>query len=296
MSETQSEQSTEHPAEQPQADTAKPKFDGLLQRVRSALILLPFVIAPVVYGNWPFTVLLAVAGFFMAREWAAMLKGTGTQGRMLSYLTVLLLAYGQYAGAPEALAMVLVLALAALAICAARRMRATPVAGGLIYVTLPLVVAQYFRLDPLGMGVIGYVLLSVWAVDIFAMFAGKLIGGPKLAPVISPNKTWAGMFGAVLGACIGAILTFLTIVGFGFGTADFTALIVIAPLLAVTAQVSDLFESAIKRKYDIKDSGALIPGHGGLLDRVDGLIGVLLALWLVTLIRGGDVSTALWVW
>ena len=278
------------------SQTDKPKFEGLLQRVRSALILLPFVIAPVVYGGWPFTVLLAVAGFIMAREWGGLLKATGTQGRMLSYLTVLLLLYGQFAGAPEAIAMCLVLALAALAIFALRGVRATPVAGGLIYVALPLLVAQYFRLDPLGMGVIGYVLLSVWAVDIFAMFAGKLIGGPKLAPVISPNKTWAGMFGAVLGALIGAVLTFLTIVGFGFGAADFIALVVIAPLLAVTAQVSDLFESAIKRKYDIKDSGALIPGHGGLLDRVDGLIGVLLVLWIVTLVRGGDISTALWVW
>lgn len=275
---------------------SKAKFDGLLQRVRSALILLPFVIAPVVYGGWLFTVLLAVAGFFMAREWGGLLKATGRQGRALGYLTVLLLAYGQYAGSSEALAMCLVLASAAVAICAARGARATPVAGGLIYVALPLLVAQYFRLDPLGMGVIGYVLLSVWAVDIFAMFAGKLIGGPKLAPVISPNKTWAGMFGAVLGALIAGVLTFLTIVGFGFGQADFMALLLIAPLLAVTAQLSDLFESAIKRKYDIKDSGALIPGHGGLLDRVDGLIGVLIALWIVTMLRGGDVSTALWVW
>lgn len=274
----------------------KPKFEGLLQRVRSALILLPFVIAPVVYGGWLFTVLLALAGFFMAREWGGLLKATGTQGRMLGYLTVLLLAYGLIEGSAEALAVCLVLVLAALAICVARGVRATPVAGGLVYVALPLLVAQYFRLDPLGMGVIGYVLLSVWAVDIFAMFAGKLIGGPKLAPIISPNKTWAGMFGAVLGALIAAVLTFLTIVGFGFGTADFITLVVIAPLLAVTAQMSDLFESAIKRKYDIKDSGALIPGHGGLLDRVDGLIGVLLALWVVTLVRGGDISTALWVW
>jgi phosphatidate cytidylyltransferase len=274
----------------------KPKFEGLLQRVRSALVLLPFVIVPVVYGGWLFSLLLAIAGFFMAREWAALLNATPRQSRMLGYLTVLLLAYGQYAGPAEALAMAVVLGFAALAICAARGVRATPLAGGLVYVALPLLVAQYFRLDPLGMGVIGYVLVSVWAVDIFAMFSGKIIGGPKLAPVISPNKTWAGMFGAVLGAVVGAALTFVTIVGFGFATLDFRALLIIAPVLAVTAQVSDLFESALKRKYDIKDSGALIPGHGGLLDRVDGLIGVLLALWIVTLVRGGDVSTALWVW
>lgn len=279
-----------------QTDAPKAKFDGLLQRVRSALILLPFVIAPVVYGGVAFTLLLAVVGFFMAREWGHVLRATGRQTRSLAYLTVLLLAYGELATSQDALAMTLVLALAALAVCLARGVRATPVAGGLIYVALPLLVAQYFRLDPLGMGVIGYVLLSVWAVDIFAMFAGKMIGGPKLAPVISPNKTWAGLAGAILGAVIAATLTFLTIVGFGFGTADFTALMIIAPFLAIVAQAADLFESAIKRKYDIKDSGALIPGHGGLLDRVDGLIGVLLALWIVSMLRGGNISTALWVW
>lgn len=272
------------------------KFDGLLQRVRSALILLPFVIASVVLGGWAFTLLLAAAGFFMAREWTTILSASARQGRSLSFLTVLLLLYGGFAGGAEAIAMVLVLALAAVALTALRGVRATPIAGGLLYVALPLTIAQYFREDALGMGVIGYVLISVWAVDVFAMFAGKLIGGVKLAPVISPNKTWAGMGGAVLGALIAAALTFLTIVGFGFGTVDFSALMIIAPLLAIMAQMADLFESAIKRKYDVKDSGKLIPGHGGLLDRVDGLIGVLLALWIVTMVRGGDVSAALWIW
>lgn len=272
------------------------KFDGLLQRVRSALILLPFVIAPVVLGGWAFTLLLALAGFFMAREWTSILGASARQGRALSFLTVLLLGYGGLAGGAQAIAMVIVLTLAASAVTALRGVRATPIVGGLVYVALPLTIAQYFREDALGMGVIGYVLISVWAVDVFAMFSGKLIGGAKLAPVISPNKTWAGMGGAILGAVIGGGLTFLTIVGFGFGAADFIALMIIAPLLAVTAQMADLFESAIKRKYDIKDSGKLIPGHGGLLDRVDGLIGVLLALWIVTLLRGGDVSAALWVW
>ena len=279
-----------------QTQVSKPKFDGLLQRVRSALILLPIVIAPVVYGGLPFSLLLAVVGFFMSREWGSMLQGSKRQSSALAYLTVLLLAYGELSNVADALIMLFVFVLATSLLCTVKQVRATPVAGGLLYVALPLLIAQYFRLDPLGMGVIGYVLLSVWAVDIFAMFAGKLIGGPKLAPVISPNKTWAGMFGAILGAMIGAVLTFLTIVGFGFGTANFTALIIMAPLLAVIAQLADLFESAIKRKYDIKDSGAIIPGHGGLLDRMDGLIGALLALWVVTLVRGGDVSAALWVW
>ena len=168
--------------------------------------------------------------------------------------------------------------------------------GGLYYVALPLIAAQFLRLDPLGMFVIGYILVSVWAVDIFAMFSGKLIGGPKLAPIISPKKTWVGLFGGMFGASLAAGLSFLTVVGFGFGDMQFSAVIIIAPLLAICSQAADLFESAIKRGYNVKDSGAIIPGHGGLLDRVDGLIGVLIIALIIVVWRGGPSSAALWLW
>ena len=278
------------------AEQEKPKFEGLLQRVRSALILLPFVIAPVVVGGWPFAVLLAAAGFLMAREWAALLQADTVAGYALGGLTVVLLAAGAAAGAGQGMALLAVCVPAAAAVCLWRGQRLTPLVGGLFYIALPLLTAQWFREDPLGMLVIGYVLITVWAVDIFAMFSGKLIGGPKLAPVISPNKTWAGLAGAVAGAMLMGVLSFLVIVGFGWGTADFPALLMLGAALAICAQAADLFESFIKRKYDIKDSGAIIPGHGGLLDRVDGLIGVLLVLLPLVLWRGGPVSDALWVW
>lgn len=276
------------------ADTAK--FEGLLQRVRSALILLPFVIAPVVFGGWSFALLLAVAGFFMAREWSALLGASAQDGNMLGGLTVLLLAFGWLQSAADAIALLVVVSFALAAFYLATARRTTPIVGGLIYVALPLLTAQLFREDALGAFIIGYILLSVWAVDIFAMFSGKIIGGPKLAPKVSPKKTWAGLFGAIIGAMIAAGLSFLTLVGFGFGQMDFAAVMIIAPLLAICAQLADLFESAIKRKYDVKDSGAIIPGHGGLLDRVDGLIGVLLIFLPLTIMRGGSVSDALWIW
>lgn len=275
---------------------AKPKFEGLLQRVRSALVLLPFVIAPVFFGGWSLALLLAVVGVFMAREWAGLLQAKPLDGQVLGGLTVFALLLGWANSAAEGLAFIIVAFFACLAFALLRGQRATPLAGGLIYVAAPLATAQYFREDALGALVIGYVLLTVWAVDIFAMFCGKIIGGPKLAPVISPNKTWAGLIGAVIGAMIAAVLSFLVVVGFQLGQADFIAMLVLAPLLAVCAQMADLFESGIKRKYDIKDSGSIIPGHGGLLDRVDGLIGVLLLLLIVVLLRGGEVSHALWIW
>ena len=275
---------------------APAKFEGLLQRVRSALVLLPFVIAPVVFGGWSFALLLGVAGYLMAREWVHMLQADARFGHILGAATLLVLFVGWLFGAQDALALVGVLLFVALAHGFWTGQRLSPLAGGLLYVCLPLAVAQLFREDALGSLVIGYILLSVWAVDIFAMFSGKIIGGPKLAPVVSPNKTWAGLFGAMLGAGIAASLSFLVIVGFQFGAADFTAMLIIAPLLAICAQMADLFESGIKRKYDIKDSGAIIPGHGGLLDRVDGLIGVLLVLLPLVWVRGDSVAAALWVW
>ena len=275
---------------------APAKFEGLLQRVRSALILLPFVIAPVVFGGWSFTLLLALAGFLMAREWANLLAAPSDNGRILGLAVVAILAFGLWSGAGNAVALIIVLSLVAAAFALAKGRRLGPLVGGFYYVALPLVVAQYLREDALGEFIIGYILLSVWAVDIFAMFAGKIIGGPKLAPVISPKKTWAGLIGGMVGAALAAVLSFLTVVGFGFGQMQFSSLVLFAPLLAIIAQAADLFESAIKRRFDVKDSGAIIPGHGGLLDRVDGLIGVLIVTYAIVLWRGGASSRALWIW
>ena len=229
------------------------KFEGLLQRVRSALILLPFVIAPVIFGGWSFTLLLAITGFLMAREWGNLLSAPPQQGMALGIMVVLILGFGLLVNPIDAISMLIVVSLAYAAFCLAFGKRTAPIVGGLYYVALPLVAAQFLRLDPLGMFVIGYILLSVWAVDIFAMFSGKLIGGPKLAPIISPKKTWAGLFGGMVGAALAAGLSFLTVVGFGFGDMEFSAVMIIAPLLAICAQAADLFESAIKRRYDVKD-------------------------------------------
>lgn len=273
-----------------------PKFEGLMQRVRSALILLPFVIAPVVFGGWSFTLLLAIAGFLMAREWAGLIAAPQSEGNVLGAATVALLGYGLFVSPLEAVALLWVAALAMAAFCFAQGRRLGPVVGGLFYVALPLLAAQFLRQEALGMFLIGYILISVWAVDIFAMFAGKIIGGPKLAPVISPKKTWAGLIGGMVGAALAGILSFLTIVGYGRGEMQAETILIIAPLLAICAQAADLFESAIKRRFNIKDSGAIIPGHGGLLDRVDGLIGVLIIAFIIAVWRGGEASQALWIW
>jgi phosphatidate cytidylyltransferase len=131
-----------------------------------------------------------------------------------------------------------------------------------------------------GLQTLFWVLALVWAVDTGAYFAGRAIGGPKLAPRISPNKTWAGLGGGVAAALlVGIAAAALT-------GAKALPLAFISAGLAFVEQAGDLMESAIKRRFNAKDAGRLIPGHGGLLDRVDGLIATLLAVAALTLAAG----------
>jgi phosphatidate cytidylyltransferase len=110
-----------------------------------------------------------------------------------------------------------------------------------------------------------WVFIVTWSTDIGAYFAGRSIGGPKLAPAISPNKTWAGLFGGMIAA---SLLGGLWVVELGLPR----LLLLLAPMFAVGAQLGDLFESGLKRRAGVKDSGTILPGHGGVLDRLDGLV------------------------
>jgi phosphatidate cytidylyltransferase len=119
-----------------------------------------------------------------------------------------------------------------------------------------------------GSGIVLVMLLMVWATDIAAYFAGRLIGGPKIYPKISPNKTWAGLAGGMLAAgFVGIALSVL--INFGALT-----MFLMGALTAIVAQSGDFLESWIKRKFGVKDSGNIIPGHGGIMDRMDGFVTV----------------------
>lgn len=157
---------------------------------------------------------------------------------------------------------------------------------GLLYVCAPCASLIWLRdihiadKPNAGVHLVLYVMFVVWATDIGAYFAGRRIGGPKLAPVISPNKTWAGLGGGVVTAAIAGGLCS----GFSPYPPSFIAAMDLGIVLALISQCGDLFESWLKRRIGVKDSGSLIPGHGGLLDRVDGLVFALpvfaLALYL----------------
>ncbi|CAN0446227.1 unnamed protein product, partial [Phaeothamnion confervicola] len=150
-------------------------------------------------------------------------------------------------------------------------------AAGPLYIGIPVVCLVWLRgEDNAGLVAILWLLASVWATDTGAYFAGRAIGGPKLAPRFSPNKTWAGLFGAMLSAAIvGWAASRLVSDG-----PPAAALAAAGAVLAVVAQAGDLLESAVKRRFGAKDSGTLIPGHGGLFDRVDGLLAAAVAFAL----------------
>lgn len=162
--------------------------------------------------------------------------------------------------------------------------------GGIVYVGLAIFGLLFLRSAPMlaGAFIVLTVVLSVIATDVGAYFAGRAIGGPKIAPKISPSKTWAGLAGGMLAS--GGVLAWSTI---GFRTpGDLTPTGVLmgavgdGMVIAVIAQAGDFFESWMKRMAGVKDSGNLIPGHGGLFDRVDGLLAVLFVVGLIALIAG----------
>jgi phosphatidate cytidylyltransferase len=138
--------------------------------------------------------------------------------------------------------------------------------AGLFYVAIPCACLLWLRSQDIAL--VFYILFVVWTTDIGAYFSGRIVGGAKLAPAISPNKTWAGLGGGMTSAGIVGGLSHL----FSPYPLTIWGAILLGMVLAFLAQISDLFESWLKRQAGVKDSSSLIPGHGGLLDRVDGLI------------------------
>ena len=168
---------------------------------------------------------------------------------------------------------------------ASSRRRPLWLAAGFVYIAVPCIALSWLRATPeTGLAIILWLLAVVWATDIGAYFAGRGIGGPKLAPRISPKKTWAGLAGGMIAAgAVGAVTAAVLELPGTLG------LIAFSMALAVVAQGGDLVESAVKRHFKVKDSGTIIPGHGGLLDRLDGLLTAAPAVAAVALMSGEGV-------
>ena len=166
--------------------------------------------------------------------------------------------------------------------------------AGLLYAGVVLLAPIILRRDPaLGFVAILFLFAVVWGTDIAAYFAGRALGGPKLWAAVSPNKTWSGALGGALGGVVAALLV-VTVAGLVIAP----MLVLVALVLSIASQAGDLLESALKRQFGAKDASDLIPGHGGLMDRLDGFLTAAAVAVMVGLIRGGLEGSArgLLVW
>ena len=245
-----------------------------------AVVMVAVALVAITMGGWIFRLFVLAGAGVMLLEWADMHRVHRRWGYVgIVLLAALLLAGTEYlypAGQEdEALSAASFdpswqgfAAAAALAAVLGLVSRRLTMAGGFLYIAIPSF--SLLVLNWAWAPIVFWVMLVTWATDIFAYFAGRSIGGPKLAPRISPNKTWAGLGGGVVGA---AVIGALTAWWFDLGT----LFLIVGALMAVLAQAGDLYESWLKRRAGVKDSGTILPGHGGALDRLDGLLPVIVA-------------------
>ena len=231
-------------------------------RFLSSLVMAAVVGGLLYAGSLPFAILVGAVTLLTAFEWSRIVRGEGFDGALAIHAVTVVLACVLTSSGFAALGIAAIAAGAILTGLMAFQRHPLLSAEGVLYAGLPGVALIWLRDDqPLGLFAVLFILLAVVTTDVAAYVAGRLIGGPKLAPAISPNKTWSGFLGGIAMA------------GFGYAIgADPVKLGLAGLVLGVLAQLGDLTESALKRSFGVKDSGALIPGHGGIMDRVDGLV------------------------
>jgi phosphatidate cytidylyltransferase len=265
---------------------------NLLLRIAAALVMAPLAIAIAYVGGWLWTALVTVAAIGLYVEWLAVI---GVHRPRLVLLGVLILLGVGWVDAdhPTATHVSVLVALGVAGAAVFSSDRRAWVVIGIGYALAASVASSAVRLDPVwGFPALMFVLLIVWVTDIGGYFAGRLIGGPKLWPRISPKKTWAGAIGG-FAASLGVAGGF---VAFDFGKT--LPMLSLAAILSVVSQLGDLFESAVKRRFGVKDSSHIIPGHGGLMDRLDGFVAAIVMAAIFGFLHGGadGVGRGLMVW
>jgi phosphatidate cytidylyltransferase len=264
---------------------------NLLMRVMAALVLAPLAIAIAYAGGWLWTVLVTLAAIGLYVEWLGIV-GAARETRVVASGVAALAVSGLClaTGRIDVALLALVIGLLAVGLLSPQRLWT---ATGFFYAAAAQMASVLVRLDPThGFAALILVLLIVWVTDIGGYFAGRGLGGPKLWPRVSPKKTWAGAIG-------GFVASLLVAAGFAVaGLGKIGPLLALGAALSVVSQFGDLFESAVKRRFGVKDSSHIIPGHGGLLDRLDGYVAAIVVAAIFGLLRGGadGVGRGLMVW
>jgi len=274
----------------PQPETQAPKSGSdLTVRFAAGIAMIAVAVLVTIMGGWWFRAFVLLAAAAMLVEWADMHKVPRLWAGIGAALAAAILLGGAeyfYPAAydpdtsPYAVDLTWLSLAPALggALLLGLASRSLTMGWGFLYITLPALCLVILSWETYGNGaLVFWTFIVTWATDIFAYFAGRAIGGPKLAPKISPNKTWAGLIGGMVGASF-----------CGWSAAWYFELgspfLWIGASMGLLAQMGDLYESWEKRRAGIKDSGSLIPGHGGVLDRLDGLLAVATAVMLILLL------------
>lgn len=247
-------------------------------RLVSGLVLAVLAAGIIAAGPYPFYALVTAAAVATAWEWNRLVRGTGADAVAGLHMAI--------AGASAILAAlgwpglgILLVAIGGILVLLLNvGGRSVLSSLGVLYAGLPAIAMIWLRSDvSLGLLAILFLVLVVVATDVGAFLAGRIVGGVKLWPAVSPNKTWSGLAGAVGASALAAALFSLAVPG-----ASALRLAIVGAALAVVAQAGDLAESSLKRHFHVKDTSSLIPGHGGVMDRIDGLVAAALAVGLAT--------------
>ncbi len=265
---------------------------NLLLRIGAALVLAPLAISVAYLGGWLWVGFVTLAAIGLYAEWLTIVAARTAISMIAGAVAICAAGWIEFDWPASGYVFAFFASLV-VAIAPAAPSRRGWVALGACYALAASIASIVVRLDQtFGFAALMFVLLVVWATDIGGYFAGRQIGGPKLWPRVSPKKTWAGSIGG-----FAASLTVAAgFVALGFGRA--VPLLALGAILSIASQLGDLFESAIKRRFGVKDSSHLIPGHGGLMDRLDGFVAAIVVAAFLGFLRGGadGVGHGLMVW
>ena len=265
---------------------------NLLLRIGAALVLAPLAIAVAYVGGWLWVGFVTLAAIGLYAEWLKIIAARTAISMVAGAVIIFAAGWIEFDRTASGYVFAAFASIVVAIALAAPNHRGW-VALGACYALAASIASIAVRLDQtFGFVALMFVLAVVWASDIGGYFAGRLIGGPKLWPRVSPKKTWAGSIGGFVASLA---------VAAGFAALDFgrtVPMLTLGAMLSITSQLGDLFESAIKRRFGVKDSSHLIPGHGGLMDRLDGFVAAIVLAAFLGFLRGGadGVGRGLMVW